>query len=328
MEQVATLQAQGPLKTTQVSVEGKWVSVSAIEINSRAVVTSGKWIKIAAIQDEYWQATACEDPETYIRALRQSHGFSADIFAFMQKLPEVTPKYPYPVDWDNVAAIKLSTYQNWFDKLSPETRRNVRLAAKRGVITRVVEFNDDLINAIVCINSESPLRQGRRFPHYGKDFAAVKRDYESFLDRSVYIGAYLNGELIAFLKIVCMGPVAGIMQLLSRMEHYDRKPANALIAKAVEHFCAAGKFSYLTYIRYHYGNKHKSPLTEFKRRNGFEEIAIPRFFVPLTTKGKIAIALNLHRSLVEILPEKAIYPLLALRTKWQKFAMRSSGEVR
>src|ERR1035437_5366288 len=68
MEQVATLQAQGPLKTTQVSVEGKWVSVSAIEINSRAVVTSGKWIKIAAIQDEYWQATACEDPETYIRA--------------------------------------------------------------------------------------------------------------------------------------------------------------------------------------------------------------------------------------------------------------------
>lgn len=316
--------------TTEISVKGKWVSAPAIEINGRTVVMTGKWVKIASIQDEYWEESACEDPQAYIRALieSRSEGFKADVFAFAQKLPDVTPKYSYPVEWDNVAAIRLNSFQEWWDKLPAETRRNVRLSAKRGVVTRVAEFNDALIKGIVEINNEDPIRQGRQFPHYGKDFDAVKRDYLSFLDRSVYIGAYYQDELIGFMKIVCMGKVAATMQLLSKMKHYDKKPANALMAKAVEHFCAAGNASYLTYIRYRYGNKQESPLTEFKRRNGFEEIAIPTFVVPLTMKGRIAISLNLHRSLVEILPEKAIYPLLALRTQWQHFSMRATGSAR
>ena len=66
----------------------------------------------------------------------------------------------------------------------------------------VKDFNDDLIRGIVEVNNDSPVRQGRRFPHYGKTFDQVKKDHSSFLDRSDFICAYLGNEFIGFLKIV------------------------------------------------------------------------------------------------------------------------------
>ena len=119
----------------------------------------------------------------------------------------------------------------------------------------------------------------------------------------------------ARMKIVRIGQTAAIMQLLSKMSHHDKRASNALIAKAVEYYTGQ-KASYLTYIRYRYGKKRQSPLTEFKRRNRFEEIAIPRFYLPLTPKGRVAIGLNLHKSLVEVLPERLTYALLDVRARW------------
>ena len=60
-----------------------------------------------------------------------------------------------------------------------------------------------------------------------------------------------------------------------------------LIAKAVG-ICETQGISYITYGLYNYGNKRDSPLREFKIRNGFEEILVPRFFVPLTRGGGFA----------------------------------------
>jgi hypothetical protein len=307
--------------TVEISVRGKWVKVSAIDINGRAVVVAGKWIKVATIQDEYWLEGELEDPEAFIRSLKEhrSKGFKADIFAFTQKLPNVRPRHAYPMEWDNVAAICLSSFEEWWKRLPTETRRNVRLSTKRGVVTQVTELNKDFIRGIVEINNESPFRQGRRFHHYGKDVDTVRKDYSTFLERSEFIGAYDGGELIGFMKIVYIGEVAAIMQILSKTSHYHKKPANALIAKAVEH-CQKKNLSFLTYMKYRYGNKRENPLTEFKRRNGFEEFPVPRYYVPLTAKGKICMALKLHRDLVGILPEALIYPLLSLRRMWYKLA--------
>ena len=77
------------------------------------------------------------------------------------------------------------------------------------------------------------------------------------------------------------------------IKHYDKRPANALIAKAVE-LCEQQGMSYLMYCNYVY-NDPESSLTEFKRRNGFEQALVPRYYVPLTLKGKIALRLGLHR---------------------------------
>lgn len=306
--------------TVEISIKGKPVKVPAININGRNVIVSGRWIKVAAIQDENYLEGELEDPESYISSLkeRRSKDLKADIFTFAQKLPNIEPKYSYFMEWDNAAAIRLSSFDEWWKGLPPATRRNVRTSTKRGVVTKVQKLDEDLIRGIVEINNETPIRQGRSFWHYGKKFDAVRKDYSTFLERSEYIGAYFQDQLIGFIKIVYVGKVAAIVQNLSKLSHYNKKTPNALIAKAVEH-CAERKFSYLTYIKYRYGNKRESSLTEFKRRNGFEEILFPRFYVPLTAKGRVAIALRLHRSLLEILPERLIYVLLRLRTKWYEW---------
>ena len=85
------------------------------------------------------------------------------------------------------------------------------------------------------------------------------------------------------------------------MKHFDKRPTNALIAKAVE-ICEQRGFAYLTYCNYVY-NDPDSSLTEFKRRNGFEQVLVPRYYIPLTLQGRIALKLgstkvsrNLYRS--------------------------------
>jgi hypothetical protein len=89
---------------------------------------------------------------------------------------------------------------------------------------------------------------------------------------------------------------------------------NALIAKAVE-ICEQRGFAYLTYCNYVY-NDPDSSLTEFKRRNGFEQVLVPRYYIPLTLKGKIALKLGLHHGLVKFIPKSVFKQLLRLRTRW------------
>ena len=97
---------------------------------------------------------------------------------------------------------------------------------------------------------------------------------------------------------------ANIVQILSMIKHYDKRPANALIAKAVE-ICAQKEVSHMIYYNYIY-NDPKSSLTEFKRRNGFEKVLLPRYYVP-TDSPRERIALRLGSP-----PEpcKAIFPSL------------------
>jgi acetyltransferase (GNAT) family protein len=314
------------VNTLEISAKGKWIHVPAAEVGGKTVIATGGFVKTAVVWDEQWLDGEIEDPEVFINTLKQrrSEGFKADIFSFTQKLPNTSPRHAYPVEWDNVAAIRLTSFDDWFQKLSQDTRRNVRMAAKRGVVVKVTALDDELIRGIMGICDDAPIRQGRRFYHFGKAFDAVRKDYSSFLERSEYIGAYLQDELIGMMKIVYVGKVASVMQLLLKVTHYDKKAGNALVAKAVEH-CQKKGMSYLTFLKYRYGNKHDNPLTEFKRRNGFEEVLVPRFNVPLTAKGRVMMALNLHRPLLEILPERLIYKLLKLRSWWCEWSLRTSA---
>jgi len=229
--------------------------------------------------------------------------------------------------WESVAAIPLSTYAEWWTKrITTKRRTDIRRSAKRGVVTRVTQFDDDLVTGIVEIYNESPIRRGRAFWHYQKDFDTVKRENSTYLERSVFIGAYYQGELIGFMKIVHVGEVGAVMQILSKMSHFSKRPADALIAKAVEH-CANEGMTYLTYGKYRDRNKVVTSLARFKRGVGFEEVRIPRFYVPLTTKGRICVALGLHRDLVEALPQwfvDFVYRLRAMRARWR---MRASPQT-
>lgn len=300
---------------TEISIKGRRTRVPSVRAGAANVVTTGRWLRVARIEDEdYYEGEAANDPEKLVAEFK-AQGGSADLFTFCQRIPELRPRHQYPMHWDNVAAIPLVSYSDWWEGLSQETRRNVRLAAKRGLVVREVPLSDELIQGMAEIYNETPFRQGRRFWHYGKDFETIKRDLSTFPERSLFIGAYCGQELIGFIKIVQAAKVAGIMQILCKSGHQDKRPMNALVAKAVE-ICTAKGCSHLLYCKYVYHRNIPDALTEFKRRNGFKQIDLPRYFVPLTLKGRLAVALRLQFGLAEILPRRVLGALLKARQKY------------
>jgi len=307
--------------TVEISVKGKWLTVPAVIANGNTLVVKGKWIKVAVVHEEQWLSSEIEGPELCVKALKEqkSPELRADLLTFAQKLPAKVPKYEYPMERESTAAIHLTSFKDWWEKLPQETRKNVRRSQKRGVLVRVRELDDDLIQGIADINNESPMRQRVPNVHYGKRFDQVRKDHSSFLDRSEFICAYFGSELIGFLKLVNRGDTASILQLQTKASHQDKRPSNALLAKAVE-ICEAKGMSYLVYGLLNYGNKRHSPLREFKVRNGFEEVLTVRFYVPLTLWGKVCMKLKLHRGLLGILPHSVITLGVNARAKWYKFA--------
>ena len=310
----------------RISVKGNWVSVPALQVNGKTIVVKGKRLKIASVHDEAWLETELEDPELCVKLLKEqkSAELKADIFTFTQKLPSTEPKYSYPLEWESVAAIPLTTFKAWWEGLPQESRKNVRRAEKRGVTIQVRSLDDDVIRGIMEVNDDSQVRQGRRFTHFGKTFDQVKRDHSGFLDRSDFICAYLGDEFIGFLKIVYRGNIASMLQLLAKSSHYDQRPTNAMIAKAVE-ICEAKKMSYVTYGQFAYGKKKDSSVVEFKTRNGFQEKLVPKFYIPLTKWGALCLKLKFHRGLLGILPHNVIAFGVNARAKWyhRKFSTRA-----
>ncbi len=266
------------------------------------LVVAGKVFRAATIRDEEWlEGEVIADPEALVSSLRSAR--RADIFSFARPLPECEPRYNFHFEWDNVAVADLAKgFKPWWEGLPQETRKNVRRSQRRGVTVSRVEFNDDLVRGISNIYNETPLRQGRKFPHYRKSLERVKAENATYLDRGVLIGAFFEGKLIGFIKMVRVNGLARIMQIVSLDAHTDKRPTNALLAKAVEISCEQ-QATHLIYGKYVYGTKENSPVTEFKRRNGFERLNYPRYFVPLTRTGALAIRCRLHLGLAKIIPE-------------------------
>ena len=301
----------------EISIKGDWVQVPMIEVNGQPLVAHGKWLKIASVHDEEWLVDETSSPELCAKTLKnQKRGaVRADIFTFAQKLPNKSPKYDYPMAWESVAAVELTSFKAWWESLPQEARKNVRSSQKRGVTVDIKPFDDNLIKAISDVNNDSPTRQRIRNAHYGKSLERVRKDYSAFVDRSDFIVTNIGDETIGFLKLVYRGEVASILNLTTKGSHYDKRPGNALIAKAVE-LCEAKGVRYLTYGLFNYGNKKDSPLREFKIRNGFQEVLVPRFYLPLTFWGKLCFKLNIHRGLLGILPQNVINAALNARAQW------------
>lgn len=309
----------------EITRNGKPAKVRCITVDNNIVVVEGGWVRVAVVHDEAWLERELEDPERYVERLKEDRGcgLRANIFSFAQKLPATDPKYAYPIEWESIAAIRLTTFQEWWEKLPQESRKNVRRSQKRGVEVRTVSLTDDLVRGLVELNNDSPVRQGRLYTHFGKTFEQVKKDQSDFLDHCEFVGAYHREELIGFMKIVYQNDTASILQLLPKASQSDKRPANALIAKAVE-LCVDKKMCYLVFGMYNYGNKGDNPMREFKTRHGFAEVLVPRYFIPLTVWGSFCTKAKLYRPLIGILPGSIIKFGVTLRAKWYRFKLSIS----
>jgi len=284
----------------------------------------GRLIRIAQIDGDKYNCP--EDPEALLDGLKKC-GTRIDLFTFLQKLPETAPKYSYPMEWDNLAVLPISTFDHWWNhQIRSFPRNRARQAEKKGVVLREVPCDETLFRGICEIYNECPVRQGRRFPHYGMTLEKV-RDYAStFLDRSVYVGAFLGDTMIGFIKLVTdeTRAHACLVHILSMVQHKDKAPTNALIAHAVR-LCADRGISYLVYENFTYGKKRGDSLSHFKEVNGFQRMDLPRYYIPLTPLGQIAFRLGLHHRFVDRIPESLAAKLRDFRKNW--YARRLSDEA-
>jgi len=304
--------------TIQITVRGKPQVLPSIAVGGGTAIVRGGLLTTAEIFDEYWlELRNVPDP---LRVLDDCKALARrpDLFTFAQRVPDVRPRFDFFMEPDNIAVVPLSSYDHWLSKqVTAATRRNIKAAMNRGVVVRAVEFDDAYVRGIMSIYNETPIRQGRRFWHYGKDFTTVERENGTYKDRSTFLAAYVAGEMIGYLKIVWDERTAAIMQVLSKTESYDKRPNNALIAEAVRLCCGRG-IQHLLYEHFVYANKSNSSLTEFKRNNGFSRVDVPRYYVPLTLKGAIALKFGLHRGAKDRLPSWVRSRWPELRAKWYK----------
>jgi len=272
------------------------------------LVVTGRLVKTAKLRAEYYDSL--EDPPSFAVKLRDAR-IRADLFTFVQRVREREPKYPFQREWDSIAVLPIATYDRWWKtQISDKTRNMIRKATKKGLEVRTAKFHDDLVQGILEIYNESPIRQGKRFAHYGKDFETVKKDHATYLARSQFIGAFLRDELVGFIKLVHGDGAANLMQIISKMAHRDKAPTNALIAKAVE-ICAESEVQYL-----HYGMWSRRGLGAFKVHHGFQRFEVPRYFVPLTRIGDLMLRCHLHHRWSELVPESWIDAGTTIRGKW------------
>lgn len=300
-----------------------------MQVADQQITISGKILRIA--QPKYAWFEHIENPEFLLRELASTK-IGADIFTFWQTLPDIKPLYEYFFEWDNVAAIPITSYEHWLNKQVVQNARNkIRKSLKMGVVVREVPFDDKFCRSVTKIYNETPIRRGRQYDHYGKSMETIKEGLSDQLESSVFLGAFHGGELIGYIKLIRLKNFLRATGTLTSTLHRDKPAMNALIAKSVE-YCAFHNYPFLAYGKFTYGNKGDDSLSDFKRYNGFERFDVPHYYIPITTKGKFAMQLRLHRDLTDIVPPLLYNSFLNLRRLWnaKSHKMRSSksqGEI-
>jgi hypothetical protein len=80
------------------------------------------------------------------------------------------------------------------------------------------------------------------------------------------------------------------------------------------------------YEHFHYGNKQGDSLSHFKEVNGFQRVDLPRYYVPITIFGRLALDLGLHHRFADRIPESLASRLRELRKAWYRREVQTLTE--
>jgi len=265
-----------------------------------------KKFNLTIARDSREYATDIFPTEPYIKKLKD---LGLDVFTFIKRNwlnSVINPEKTWVAVADNIAILHITNYDDWWNAIGKKTRNMVRKAEKNEVVTCKATPNYTLAKGILLIYNETPIRQNRYFPHYGTKLKNISRKVLSSKDH-IFIGSYFESKLVGFVDLIIGENIAIISQLLSLKEHWNKAINNSLIAKTVE-VCISCQVEWLMYGRM--GN-HPS-LDKFKNKIGFKKLSVTRYYLPLSTKGKIAMKMGLHQNLKDIIPKKLLYLLLPI----------------
>jgi hypothetical protein len=287
--------------------------MASIDIQGTEFIINGRWLRILTLRDDLTHDI--ENPEVIIDACVRKR-IPVDMLVFSQSLPDLWPKFSYHMEWDNIAAVPVSTYKHWLMKqIHPNTRNKINKAKKSGIIVKVESLSRKLAEGMVDIFNETPIRRGRRYSYYGRDVETVEKEWAKDLERSDFLVAYHQEEMIGFIQLVYGKQCARTSGTVAKIAHRNKAPMNALLAKAVE-VCAEKQIPYLIYGKYIYGNRGEDSLSFFKKNSGFEKIDVPRYFIPLSFWGRLAMNLGLHKGVSSLLPNRTIALMSQIRSQW------------
>ncbi|HTY76117.1 MAG TPA: hypothetical protein VMD05_11210 [Candidatus Nanoarchaeia archaeon] len=296
--QRGTLNHRGPYYETLKTLLGVDKELDGLQIKKKGFARIAKYQE----ENEYLHDFAPSDQ--FLKKLAER---DVDIFTFLERQWCCPIPHP-PQEWvtaeDNIALLKIVPYAEWLSAVGKKTRNMIRKAEKSGVKTEVVEPTDKLAEGIWKIYNETPVRQGRAFSHYGVGLEEIKHQVTS-ASKDTFIAATLGEELVGFIQLVHGDKISVMAQILSLQKHWDKAVNNAVVAKAVE-VCDARGEPWLMYGRM--GN-HPS-LDNFKESNGFTKCVLTRYYVPLTSRGRLTTELGFHRETKDSLPTFLKGPLI------------------
>jgi hypothetical protein len=229
-----------------------------------------------------------------------------DLLTFVQRsFLRPGPNYSFPRENEVIALLKINSFNDWWRfQIGKKIRQRIRGAEKKGIKVKLVEADENFFRGARDIYNETPIRQGLRYTGYGLSLAAVREKFEN-LERSDILGAYFEGKLVGFIWIVYGDRVASIESFVSLIEHHNKAPNNILMAETVRR-CSERGFHFLWYARMGY----LQGLDSFRKHHGFVGSPNPRYFVPLTTKGVLAIKLRMHKGLEYSLSPRMVRTVL------------------
>jgi hypothetical protein len=270
---------------------------------------SGRVLKIAKLRHEW--SEYLDDPATFISEAKAAR--VADILTFLQEAHIERPKLPYLNKPASASVLTFKSFDDWWNGLHFKARNKARKAQKTGVELRPVKLDDDFVRDVKKIYDEAPLRQGRKFTHYGKSLATIKHDLSSFPERTFFIGAYHQDRMIGFMKLFEGNKILRLIHIIATFADRDKCVMDALIAKAVE---IAGQKNIL---HLYYGDWAFRGLGVFRVKFGFERHDCPRYYVALNRRGELALKAGLHRPLRERLPQHWKDRLVGARNLWNSW---------
>jgi hypothetical protein len=247
-----------------------------------------------------------------------------DLFTFIERSflgASASKKLEHFSSPETIGLLCIKTFDEWFKSATDNTtRRHIRKAQRMGLKVSVVDINETFLRGAFRIYNETSIRQGRKYSGYGLSMAELRRKF-SLMDDSEVLGAYFDNELIGLIWVGYGDRVAAVNSFLSLISCRDKYyPNNALLAETVKRCCQKG-YNFLTYWNMGYN----PGLDLFKKMNGFKRFFVPRYYVPLSTKGLLAIKLKLYQPIEHSFSPTVTRALVPIYNKVDMFRpMRSS----
>src|SRR4051812_41311192 len=87
--------------------------MALLDVCGKQVRVRGRLLRVARLEADKFHFI--DNPQQFETALRNC-GTRVDLFTFMQRVPETSPKYSYPMEWDNLAVLPITTFDHWWNQ--------------------------------------------------------------------------------------------------------------------------------------------------------------------------------------------------------------------